>query len=183
MEALCLSFDEHFFEIEELSFLTLWWDFRKEASIWHRFRLLILTRLAGLFWSTYSSYRVLSLLGLVSPRFITSFPCQIRVSDVTFVTFFGDKQCYASHLSHFWEESRTQKYLFQLVMFFVTSFPRKGHIFAPPVQNFLNRKKCDDSAGTGTCFPLPVSDLSIISEAWSGKAIWAKTDPYSLINS
>ena len=35
-------------EIEELSFLTLWWDFRKEASFWHSFRLLILTRLAGL---------------------------------------------------------------------------------------------------------------------------------------
>jgi len=48
MARLCLSFDIHHFEIEELSFLTLWWDFRKEASIWHRFRLLILTRLAGL---------------------------------------------------------------------------------------------------------------------------------------
>jgi len=24
--------------------------------------------------------------------------------DVTFVTFFGDKKCDASHLSHFWEE-------------------------------------------------------------------------------
>jgi len=45
---LCLSVDIHHFEIEELSFLTLWWDFRKEASFWHRFRLLILTRLVGL---------------------------------------------------------------------------------------------------------------------------------------
>jgi len=48
MTRLCLSFDIHHFEIEELSFLTLWWDFRKEASFWHRFRLLILTRLTGL---------------------------------------------------------------------------------------------------------------------------------------
>jgi hypothetical protein len=48
MARLCLSFDIHHFEIEELAFLTLWWDFRKEASFWHRFRLLILTRLAGL---------------------------------------------------------------------------------------------------------------------------------------
>jgi len=26
------------------------------------------------------------------------------LSDVTFVTFFGDKKCNASHLSYFWEE-------------------------------------------------------------------------------
>jgi len=51
MTGLCLSFDIHHCEIEGLSFLTLWRDFRKEASFWHRFRLqlLILTRLAGLF--------------------------------------------------------------------------------------------------------------------------------------
>jgi len=46
MARLYLSFDVNHFEIEELSFLTLWWDFRKEPSFWHRFRLLILTRLA-----------------------------------------------------------------------------------------------------------------------------------------
>ena len=43
-------------------------------------------------------------LGSVLPGFLPSFPSQIWVSDVTFVTFFGDKQCDASHLSHFWEE-------------------------------------------------------------------------------
>ena len=32
MAGLCLSFDVHHFEIEELSCLTLLWDFRKEAS-------------------------------------------------------------------------------------------------------------------------------------------------------
>jgi len=48
LASLYLSFDVNHFEIKELSFLTLWWDFRKEASFWHRFRLLILTRLAGL---------------------------------------------------------------------------------------------------------------------------------------
>jgi len=36
--------------------------------------------------------------------FLLSIPSQIWVSDVTLVTFFGDKQCDASHLSHFWEE-------------------------------------------------------------------------------
>jgi len=48
MVRVCLSFDIHLFEIEELSFLTFWWDFRKEASCWHRFSLLILTWLSGL---------------------------------------------------------------------------------------------------------------------------------------
>ena len=53
--------------------------------------------------------------------------------------------------------------------FFVTSFPKKRHILAPPVQNFLNVKKCDDSAGTETCFSLPVSDLSLISKREAGR--------------
>jgi len=48
MTRLCLPFDIHHFEIEEQSFLTLWWDFRKEVSIWNRFSLLILTRLSSL---------------------------------------------------------------------------------------------------------------------------------------
>jgi len=43
--------------------------------------------------------------------------------------------------------------------------PEKRHILAPPVQNFLKRGKCDDSAGTETFLSLPVSDLSLISEA------------------
>ena len=41
--------------------------------------------------------------GSVLPGFLLSFPSQIWVSDVTFVTFFGDKKCDASHLSHFWD--------------------------------------------------------------------------------
>jgi len=53
----------------------------------------------------------------------------------------------------------------------------KRHILARRNTTFWNGKKCDDSAGTETCVSLPVSDLSLISEAWSGKAIWAKTDP------
>ena len=43
-------------------------------------------------------------LGSILPGFIPSFPSQIWVSDITFVTWFGDRQCDASHLSHFWEE-------------------------------------------------------------------------------
>jgi len=52
--------------------------------------------------------------GSVLPGFLPSFPSQIWVSDVTFVTFSSDKQCDASHLSHFWEEcdALAHKYIF-----------------------------------------------------------------------
>jgi len=56
--------------------------------------------------------------------------------------------------------SRTRKYLFELLTFFVTSFP-KNVTFWPRYKTFLNGKKCDDSAGTETCFSVPVSDLSL----------------------
>jgi len=36
----------------------------------------------------------------------------VTVSDVTFVTFFGDKKCDASHLSHFWEECDALAHVF-----------------------------------------------------------------------
>jgi len=44
-----------------------------------------------------------------SPKKVTNVTSLTRhsptqVSDVTFVPFFGDKKCDASHLSHFWEE-------------------------------------------------------------------------------
>jgi len=71
------------------------------------------------------------------------------------------------------------KIFFWLVMFFVTSFPKNVTFWPRRYKTFLNGKKCDDSARTETCFSLPVSDLSLISEVWSGKAIWAKTDPYA----
>ena len=51
--------------------------------------------------------------------------------------------------------------------------------FSPKLQKSEVGKRCDNSAGTETYFSLPVFDLSLISEAWSGKAIWAKTDIYS----
>jgi len=37
-------------------------------------------------------------------RISSQLPVSIWMSDVTFVTFFGDKKYYASYLSHFWEE-------------------------------------------------------------------------------
>ena len=40
-------------------------------------------------------------IGSDLPGFLPSFPSQIWMSDVTFVTFSGDKQCDASHASHF----------------------------------------------------------------------------------
>jgi len=88
-----------------------------------------------------------------------------KIWRVTFVTFLGRT----------WH-SRTRKYFFQLVTFFVTFFPKNVTFLPRRYKMFLNGKKCDDSAGTETCFSLPVSDLSHISEAWSGKAFWAKTD-------
>ena len=73
--------------------------------------------------------------------------------------------------------SRTRKYFFWLVTFFVTSFPKNVTFWPRRYITLLNWKKCYYSAGTETWFCLLVSDLSLISEAWSGKAIWAKTDP------
>ena len=80
---------------------------------------------------------------------------------------------------NFWEECDALAHdnLFLTVDVFCHSLPEKRHILATPVQIFLNGKKCENSAGTGLCCSLPVSDLSLISEAWSGKAIWAKTNP------
>jgi len=99
----------------------------------------------------------------------SSFPSQIWVNDVTFVTFSGDKKCDASHLSHFWEECDAlahESILFLTCDVFCHIFPEKRHILAPPVpKKNLNGKKCDDSAGTETFFSLPVSGLSLISEA------------------
>jgi len=65
------------------------------------------------------------------------------VSDVTFVTFFGDKQCDASHLSHFWEEYDALAHEFFLLTcdIFCHILPEKRHILAPPVPNFLKREE------------------------------------------
>jgi len=68
------------------------------------------------------------------------------VIDVTFVTFSGDKKCHASHLSHFWEV--THEFVFELVTFFVTSFPKNVTFWPRQYKTFLNGKKCDDWAGT-----------------------------------
>ena len=48
-------------------------------------------------------------------------------------------------------------------------------------KTFLNGKKCDDSAWTEKCISLPVSDFSHISEAWSGKAIWARSQKLEIV--
>ena len=66
----------------------------------------------------------------VLPGFLPSFPSQIWVSDVTFVTVFGDRKC---DVSHFWEECDAlahENYFFKLVTFFVKSFP-KNVTFGP----------------------------------------------------
>ena len=62
--------------------------------------------------------------------------------------------------------------------FLVTFFPKNVTFWPRRYKLFLNAKKCDDSAGTETYFSLTVSDLSLIAQAWSGKAISAKTDLY-----
>jgi len=108
-------------------------------------------------------------LSPISLRFLS----QIWVSDVTFVTFSGDKKCAALHLSHFWKEcdALAHEFFFLTCHIFGHILFEKRHILAPLVQKFLNGKKCDDSAGTETCFSLLVSDLSLITKASSGKAI------------
>ena len=82
--------------------------------------------------------------------------------DVTFVTFFGDKM--TRHICHI---SGT---LSHTKIFFVSSdvfcyIPKNVTFWPRRYKKNLNGKKCDDSAGTETCFSLPVSDLSLISEA------------------
>ena len=102
------------------------------------------------------------------------------MSDVTFVTFLGDEKCDVTFVT-FLEKNVTlshTKICFVTCDVFCHILPQKRHILAPLVQKKLNGKKYDDSAGTETYFSLPVSDFVLISEAYSVKAIWAKTDPY-----
>ena len=113
-------------------------------------------------------------------------PISSHVPDSDFVEsrhichFFDDKKCHALHLSHFWEEcdDLVQKLFFFNLWRFLSHPLRKTSNFRPRrCKPFLNGKKCDDSAETEKYFFLPFSDLSVISEAWSGKANWAQTDP------
>ena len=71
-------------------------------------------------------------------------------SDVTFITFSGDKKCDVSHLSHFWEECDAlahENTFFKLVTFFVTSFPKNVTFWPRRYNFFLSGNKCDYSAG------------------------------------
>jgi len=79
----------------------------------------------------------------VLPGFLPSFPSQIWVNDVTFVTFFGDKKCDASHLSHFWAECDALAHNFFLLTcdVFCHILSENRHILAPPVQNFFEREE------------------------------------------
>jgi len=72
-------------------------------------------------------------LGSVLHGFLPSFPSQIWVSDVTFVTFFGDKKCDASHLSHFWEEcdDLAHENIFFNLWRFLSHPSRKTSCFGP----------------------------------------------------
>ena len=83
-------------------------------------------------------------------------------------------------LGRMWR-ARTRKYIFELVTFLVTSFPKNVTFWPRRYKTFLNGKKCDDSAGTETHISPRISDVSLISEAWSGKAIWVKTDPNPIV--
>ena len=81
--------------------------------------------------------------GSVLTGFLPTFPSQIWVSDGTFVTFFGDKKCDVSHLSHFWEEcdALAHENIFWTSDFFCHILPEKRHILAPPVQNIFEREE------------------------------------------
>jgi len=54
-------------------------------------------------------------------------------------------------LGRMWR-SRTRKYFFQSVTFFVTSFPKNITFWPRLYKKNLNGKKCDYSAATETCF-------------------------------
>jgi len=74
------------------------------------------------------------------PRFL---PSHIWESDVTFVTFFGDKKCDALHLSHFWGECDAlahENILFNLWRFW-SHPPEKRHILTPPVPKKFEREE------------------------------------------
>jgi len=73
-------------------------------------------------------------------------PAHIPPSDVMFVTFFGDKKCdvsHLSHLSHFWEEcdALAHENIFLTCDVFCHILPEKLHILAPPVKNFFEREE------------------------------------------
>jgi len=122
------------------------------------------------------------LLGSVLAGFLPIFPSQIWVSDVTFVTFFGDKNVtrYLCHISGKNVMLSRTKIFVELVTFFVTSFPKNVTFWPRQYKFFLNGRNVTIRLGLKNVFFLPVSDLSLISEAWSRKAFWAKTDPYLL---
>ena len=106
--------------------------------------------------------------GLVLAQFLPRFPSQIWVSDVIFVTFFCHKKRDVLHLSQFWEECDALAHgnnFFQLVTFLVASFPKNVTFWSRWYKTFLNGKKCDNLAGTETCFSLPVLVFSLILEA------------------
>jgi len=62
------------------------------------------------------------------------------VSEVTFVTFFGDKKC---DLSHFWEEcdALAHENMFLTCDVFCHIPSEKRHFLALPVQNFFEREE------------------------------------------
>ena len=104
------------------------------------------------------------------------------VSDVTFVTFFGDKQCHASHLSHFWQECDAlphENIFFNLWRFLSHPSRKKVTFWHRRYKTFWTGRNVTIRLGMKHVFLFPSQIFSIISEAWSGKAIWAKTDPYS----
>ena len=76
------------------------------------------------------------------PTYATrGFPFHIWASDVTFVTFSGDKKCETLHLSHFWEEcdDLAPEFFFSTCDVFCHILPEKRHIVAPLVQEKFER--------------------------------------------
>jgi len=84
-----------------------------------------------------------SILGSVLPGFLLSFPSQIWVSDVTFVTFFRwQKMCRVTFVTFLERMWRSRARIFFLTSdVFCHTLLEKCHILALPVPNFFEREE------------------------------------------
>jgi len=127
----------------------------------------------------------LSDYGSVLPRFLSSFPSQIWVSDFTFVTFFGDKQCDASHLSHFWEEcdALAHENIFLSLWRFLSHPSRKTSHFGPAgTKLFWTGRNMTIRLGLKHNFVFPSQICHLSRKREAGRPFWLRPTLYIWVN-